>query len=135
MGSTTGTGHSVAVHRARQAAARRIEALHVQEAAITATLVGYFEAKDRADKIRADAQARAARLLQAAEEKAARLIEQARAAGQELTEQAQKHAAADDAQVGEAVRLSDCAVVASGRPGGLRISGGAGWCFGLRYFL
>lgn len=104
MGSTTGTGHSAAARRAHQAAAGRIEALREQEAAITATLVGYFEAKDRADKIRADAQARAARLLQGAEEKASRLTEQARAAGQELTQQAEKDAADHDAQVGQAIR-------------------------------
>jgi hypothetical protein len=105
MGSNTaGTGHTAAVRRAHQAAAGRIEALREREAAITTTLVGYFEAKDRADKIRADAQTRAARLLQAAEEKAARLTEQARAAGQDLTEQAEKDAADHDAQVGQAIR-------------------------------
>ena len=101
---SAGTGHSAAVRRAHQAAARRIEALREHEAAITETLVGYFEAKDRADKIRADAQTRATHLLHAAEEKAARLTRQARAAGQELTEQAEKYAADHDAQVGQAIR-------------------------------
>ena len=105
MGSkTAGTGHTAAVRRAHQAAAGRIEALREHEAAITETLVRYFEAKDHADRIRADAQVRAARLLQVAEEKAARVIEQVREAGQELTGEAEKHAATDDAQVGQAIR-------------------------------
>jgi hypothetical protein len=105
MGSTTNsTGHGAAVRRAHQVAASRVEALREHEKAITGTLVSYFEAKDRADKIRADAQARAARMVQGAEEKAARLTEQAREAGQHLAEQAEKDAADHDAQVGRAVR-------------------------------
>ena len=106
MGSSVsaGTGHAAAVRRARQVAARRAEAQREHEQAVTATLVEFFEAKDRADKIRADAQARAARLLQAAQEKAARLAEQAHEAGQEVIERAEKDASGDDAQVGTAIR-------------------------------
>jgi hypothetical protein len=105
MGSNTaGAGHAAAVRRAHQVAAGRIEALREHEAAITATLIGYFEAKTRADKIRADAQARTARLIQAAEEKAARCTEQAHEAGRLVTEQAEKDAADYDTQVGRAVR-------------------------------
>jgi hypothetical protein len=92
------------VRRAHQVAARRAEALREHERAVTATLVEFYEAKDRADKIRADAQARAARLLQAAEEKALRLAEQAREAGQQVIEQAEKDAADDDARIGTAIR-------------------------------
>jgi hypothetical protein len=106
MGSSVsaGTGHAAAVRRARQIAARRAEAVREHEEAVTATLVEFFEAKDRADKVRADAQARAARLLQAAEEKALKLAEQAREAGQQAIEQAEKDASNDDAQVGTAIR-------------------------------
>jgi cell division septum initiation protein DivIVA len=105
MGSNTaGAGHAAAVRRAHQVAAGRIEALREHEAAITATLIGYFEAKARADKIRADAQARTARLIQAADEKAARCTEQAHEAGRLVTEQAEKDAADYDTKVGQAVR-------------------------------
>jgi hypothetical protein len=102
--SVAGTGHAAAVRRARQVEARRAETLREHEQAVTATLVGFFEAKDRADRIRADAQARAARLLQAALEKAARLAEQAREAGQQVIERAEKDASNDDAQVVRAIR-------------------------------
>jgi len=101
---SAGSGHAEAVRRARQVAERRAEVLREREDAVTATLVAFFDAKARADKIRSDAAARAARLLQAAEEKAARLTEQAREAGQQAIEQAEKNAAADDAQVGGAIR-------------------------------
>ena len=105
MGSSVaGAGHASAVRRARQVEARRAETRREHEQAVTATLVEFFEAKDRADKIRADAQVRAARLLQAAHEKAARLAEQAREAGQEVIERAEKDASTDDAQVGTAIR-------------------------------
>jgi F0F1-type ATP synthase membrane subunit b/b' len=105
MGSSVaGTGHASAVRRARQVEAHRAEKLREREQAVTATLVEFFEAKDRADKIRADAQARAARLLQTAQEKAARLAEQAREAGQQVIENAEKDASNDDAQVGTAIR-------------------------------
>ena len=105
MGSSSAsTGHAAAVRRARQVEARRAEALREHEQVVTATLVSYFEAKDRADKIRADAQARAARLLQTAQEKAARLAEQAREAGARVVEDAEKDASDDDAQVGTAIR-------------------------------
>ena len=105
MGSSVaGTGHAAAVRRARQVEARRAETRREHEQAVTATLVEFFEAKDRADKIRADAQVRAARLLQAAHEKAVRLAEQAREAGQEVIERAEKDASTDDAQVGTAIR-------------------------------
>jgi hypothetical protein len=104
MSRSASTGHAAAVRRARQVEARRAEALREHEQAVTATLVSYFEAKDRADKIRADAQARAARLLQAAHEKAAHLAEQAREAGAQVIERAEKDASDDDAQVGAAIR-------------------------------
>jgi uncharacterized protein YhaN len=104
MSSSVGAGHAAAVRRARQVAERRAEALREHEKAVAATLVEFFEAKDRADKIRADAQARAARLLQTAEEKAARLAEQAREAGQQVIENAEKDACDDDTQVGTAIR-------------------------------
>jgi hypothetical protein len=105
MGSSSaGTGHAAAVRRARQVEAHRAEALREHEQAVTATLVEFFEAKDRADKIRADAQARAARLLQIAHEKAARLAEQAHEAGARVVENAEKDASDDDAQAGTAIR-------------------------------
>jgi hypothetical protein len=105
MGSSSAsTGHAAAVRRARQVEARRAELLREREQAVTTTLVTYFEAKDRADKIRADAQHRAARLLQTAHEKAARLAEQAREAGAQVIENAEKEASDDDAQVGTAIR-------------------------------
>jgi methyl-accepting chemotaxis protein len=104
MSRTSGAGHAEAVRRAKQVAARRAEVLREREEKVTATLVAFFDAKARADKIRSDAADRAARLLQAGEEKAARLIEQARTAGQEVIEQAEKNAAGDDAQVGETIR-------------------------------
>jgi F0F1-type ATP synthase membrane subunit b/b' len=99
-----GAGRGTAVRRAHQVAARRAEALREHEQAVTATLVEFFEAKDRADKVRTDAQNRAARLLQAAEEKALKLAEQARAAGQQVIENAEKDASNDDARVGTAIR-------------------------------
>lgn len=105
MGNRTPVGgRGTAVRRAHQVAERRAEALREHEKAVTATLVEFFEAKDRADKIRADAQARAARLLHAAEEKALRLAEQAREAGQQVIENAEKDACDDDTRVGTAIR-------------------------------
>ena len=102
--SGAGTGRASAVRRAHQVAERRAEAQREHEQAVTATLVEFFEAKDRADKIRTDAQARAARLLHTAEEKALRLAEQAREAGQQVIENAEKDACDDDTQVGAAIR-------------------------------
>jgi hypothetical protein len=102
--SSTSTGHAAAVRRARRVEAHRAEVLREHEQEVTATLVSYFEAKDRADKIRAAAQARAARLLQTAHEKTARLTEQAREAGAQVIERAEKDASDDDAQVGTAIR-------------------------------
>lgn len=100
-GSST---HAAAIRRAHQIADRRAAARQPHEDAVTATLVEYFEAKERADKIRSDAQSRAARGIQVAEKKAALLLDKARDSGQELIEQAEKEAAEDDAQVGQAIR-------------------------------
>ena len=105
MGTTaTGTAHIEAKRRAHQVAERRAKVLREHEEDVTTALVGYFEAKARADKIRSDAQSRAARRIQAAEEKAALLLAQAREASQQLTAQAEQDAADADAQVGKAVR-------------------------------
>lgn len=105
MGSKiAGTGHSAAVLRAQQVSDHRAEQHREHEKTVTAALVEFFEAKARADKVRADGQSRATRLIQAAEDKAARLTEQARAAGQQITEQAEKDAADHDAQIGQAIR-------------------------------
>lgn len=105
MGMTTpGTTHTEAKRRAHQIAERRAKVLREHEEDVTAALVGYFEAKARADKIRSDAQSRAARRIQAAEEKAALLLAQAREASQQSTAQAEQDAADADAQVGKAVR-------------------------------
>lgn len=104
MGRRTSAARPSPARRAHQVAARRAEAHREHEDAVTKTLVEFFEAKDRADKIRADAQDRAARLLQAADEKAARLAEQARAAGQQVIENAEKDASDDDTRVGTAIR-------------------------------
>lgn len=74
------------------------------EQAVIATLVEFFKAKNRAERIRADAKARAARLCQAVQEKAARLAKHAREVVQQVVERAEKDASNDDAQVGTAIR-------------------------------
>jgi hypothetical protein len=88
MGTTSGSGRAAALRKAELAAARRAVAFREREKRVREMLTDYFHSADRAEKVRADAEAKAARIRRDADAKIARVREQAEAATAGLEEQA-----------------------------------------------